>query len=218
MTGHEFRLNDEVLQALPSGALWWSKREVLAVADLHLGRSERLARRGGALLPPYETRETLDRLAEDIARWRPRDIICLGDNFDDDAAGEALHPHDRNRLTSLMAGRGWVWIAGNHDPGPVTLGGENRGELHLLGLTFRHIADDNPGPGEISGHFHPKIRISGESRPCFLIDRRRVILPAYGAYTGGLTPGHAALEALMDPRTVAVLTGSRTLVVPMRPG
>jgi metallophosphoesterase superfamily enzyme len=90
--------------------------------------------------------------------------------------------------------------------------------LHLLGLTFRHIADDNPGPGEISGHFHPKIRISGESRPCFLIDRRRVILPAYGAYTGGLTPGHAALEALMDPRTVAVLTGSRTLVVPMRPG
>lgn len=218
MTGHSFRLNQEILEALPSGALWWESRQLLCVSDLHLGKSERTARRGGALLPPYETRDTLDRLASEINRLRPKEVVCLGDNFDDDAAGEALHPQDRDLLTRLMAGRMWIWVAGNHDPGPIDLGGENRAELHLLGLTFRHIAGKVDGFGEISGHFHPKIRISGESRPCFLIDSARVVLPAFGTYTGGLSSQSSALDEIMGPRALAVLTGQKVLAVPMRPG
>lgn len=218
MTGHSFRLNQETLTALPSGALWWEARNLLCVADLHLGKSERMARRGFALLPPYETRDTLDRLATEISRLRPKEVICLGDNFDDDAAGEALHPQDLSTLLALMAGRHWVWIAGNHDPGPLNLGGEYRAEIHLPGLTFRHVAGQVDGFGEVSGHYHPKIRISGESRPCFLLDSNRVILPAFGTYTGGLASHSAALDAIMGPHAIAVLTGSRTLAVPMRPG
>ncbi len=218
MTGHSFRLNQESLTALPSGALWWEARGLLCVADLHLGKSERMARRGGALLPPYETRDTLDRLAAEISRLRPKQIICLGDNFDDDAAGDALHPQDRDTLIRLMAGRHWVWVAGNHDPGPMDMGGENRGEVHLVGLTFRHIAGKVDGFGEVSGHYHPKIRISGESRPCFLIDSTRVILPAFGTYTGGLTSHGPVLDGIMGPRAIAVLTGNKALAVPMRPG
>jgi uncharacterized protein len=218
MPGHEFRLNQAVLTAMPSGALWWPERLLLCVADLHLGKSERMARRGGALLPPYETRDTLDRLGAEIDRLRPQQVVCLGDNFDDDAAGEALHPADHGALMRLMAGRHWVWLSGNHDPGPIDLGGENRAELHLLGLTFRHIAAETPLPGEVSGHYHPKIRISGESRPCFLIDQTRVILPAFGTYTGGLGSNSSILNEIMGSRAIAVLTGSRALAVPMRPG
>ncbi len=218
MIGHTFRLNQESLEALPSGALWWEARQLLCVADLHLGKSERMARRGGALLPPYETRDTLDRLAGEINRLRPKEVICLGDNFDDDAAGEALHPNDLDTLIRLMAGRHWVWIAGNHDPGPLNLGGEYRFEAHLLGLTFRHMAGHVENFGEVSGHYHPKIRISGESRACFLIDSHRVILPAFGTYTGGLSSNGSALNDIMGPRALAILTGNRVLTVPMRPG
>ena len=105
------------LTARASGALWWPAERLLCVADLHLGKSERLARRGGTLLPPYETAETLDRLAAEIAALAPARVVCLGDSFDDCAAGAALAPADAARLTALMAGRDWIWIAGNHDPG-----------------------------------------------------------------------------------------------------
>ena len=106
------------LAARASGALWWPDERLLCVADLHLGKSERLARRGGALLPPYETAETLDRLAAEIAALAPARVVCLGDSFDDSAAGAALAPDQAARLYALAAGREWIWIAGNHDPAP----------------------------------------------------------------------------------------------------
>ena len=106
------------LAARASGALWWPEERLLCVADLHLCKSERLARRGGPLLPPYETAETLDRLAAEIAALAPAAVVCLGDSFDDCAAGAALDPDDAARLVALIAGRDWIWIAGNHDPAP----------------------------------------------------------------------------------------------------
>ena len=110
------------LAARASGALWWPEERLLCVADLHLCKSERLARRGGPLLPPYETAETLERLADEIAALAPAGVVCLGDSFDDGAAGAALDAEDAARLMALMAGRDWIWIAGNHDPGPPPAG------------------------------------------------------------------------------------------------
>ncbi|AWD22707.1 metallophosphoesterase [Fuscovulum blasticum] len=207
-------LGPETLHALPSGALWWPARRVLAVSDLHLGKSARLARRGGALLPPYETRATLERLEADIAATRPAGVICLGDSFDDTAAAGALEEDAVLWLTRLMAGRDWTWIEGNHDPGPIALAGTHRASLTLGALTFRHIADPAQGH-EVSGHYHPKARLAGQARPCFLADAARIILPAYGAYTGGLWSHDPALTGLMQPGALAVLTGPKARAIPM---
>lgn len=210
--GYDFQLCGARLTALPTGALWWGAERALAVADLHLGRSERIARLGGALIPPYETEDTLSRLDADLARTSARLVICLGDTFDDLAAAD-LPGGAALWLTRLMAGRRWIWIEGNHDPGPVALGGEHRGELHLGALTFRHVA--RPGSaGEVSGHHHPKFRLAGTSRPCFLTDGARVILPAYGTYTGGMEAGRPDLRALFGPRATAILTGRVARAVP----
>ncbi len=211
---HPLSLGGHDLQALPSGALHWPAQRLLAVSDLHLGKSGRLARRGGALLPPYDTRATLARLDADIETTRPAAVLCLGDSFDDLAAGDELDEGDALWLARLMAGRDWIWVEGNHDPGPLALGGSHRAEVTLAGLTFRHIA--RPGEShEVSGHYHPKARLAGRSRPCFLADARRIILPAYGTYTGGLRSGDAALSALMGPGALAILTGARALAIPM---
>jgi uncharacterized protein len=207
------------LVACASGALWWPGARLLCVSDLHLGRSERLARRGGGLLPPYETAETLDRLADEIERRHPGTVVCLGDSFDDGACEAGLDGVDRDRVTAMMAGRDWIWIAGNHDPGPVTLGGRHLARLERGGLVFRHAPE--PGAaGEVAGHLHPKLRrcLGGPmiSRPCFLIDQRRVILPAFGAYTGGLSADDPAFAGLLDHgRAIAVLTGTRCVAVPL---
>ncbi len=211
---HAFTLADETLHALPSGALYWPAQRLLCVSDLHLGKSERLARRGGALLPPYETRETLSKLDADIDRTQPAHVVCLGDSFDDLAAAEGLEDTARLWLARLMAGREWTWIEGNHDAGPVDLGGTHLARLTLGSLTFRHIADPAESD-EISGHYHPKTRIKGSSRPCFLLDAHRLILPAYGTYTGGLRSEDAALRALMQKGALAILTGHRALPVPL---
>ncbi|MBI1171596.1 ligase-associated DNA damage response endonuclease PdeM [bacterium] len=211
---YAFHLGPAHLIALPSGALHWPDQGLLTVSDLHLGKSERLARRGGALLPPYETRATLTRLDADLEATGARRVICLGDSFDDLTAAEEIAEADRLWLTRLMAGRDWIWIEGNHDAGPVNLGGTHRAELRLGGLAFRHIA--TPETAEISGHYHPKARLPGRIAPCFLIDSARVILPAYGAYTGGLSTDHPDLQALMQPKALAVLTGATCLPRPMR--
>lgn len=211
---HAFTLADETLHALPSGALYWPAQRLLCVSDLHLGKSERLARRGGALLPPYETRETLSKLDADIDRTQPAHVVCLGDSFDDLAAAEGLEDTARLWLARLMAGREWTWIEGNHDAGPVDLGGTHLARLTLGSLTFRHIADPAES-GEISGHYHPKARIKGSSRPCFLLDAQRLILPAYGTYTGGLRHEDATLRTLMQKGALAILTGHRALPVPL---
>lgn len=214
MTSYSFTLSGTALTALPSGALYWPAQNLLAVSDLHFGKSERLARRGGTLLPPFDTRETLSRLDQDITATNPTSIICLGDSFDDLDAANALSEPDRLWLTQLMAGRNWTWVMGNHDPGPFTLGGSHKAEATLGPLTFRHIADPAQS-AEVSGHYHPKARIAGQSRACFLLDQNRLIMPAYGAYTGGLWCDHPNLTALMAKNALAILTGPRALPIPM---
>ncbi len=206
------------LLALPSGALLWPEARILVVSDLHLGKSERIARRGGAFLPPYETLDTLTRLQRDIDRVEPETVVCLGDSFDDlDAAG-ALGEPEATALRRAMRARAWIWAEGNHDPGPVPFGGAPLVEVAMGPLRMRHVAE--PGAkGEISGHYHPKATLGTRggavTRPCFLADRDRVVLPAYGTYTGGLAAGSAVLQGLMRPEAVAVLTGARAVAMPM---
>ncbi len=213
MTTHSFAFGATELTALPSGALYWAAQNLLCVSDLHLGKSERLARRGGALLPPYETRATLERLEAAIESTGARHIICLGDSFDDLAALDGLDESDRLWLLRLMAGREWVWIEGNHDAGPTDIGGTHLAELTLKSLVFRHISTGQRA--EVSGHYHPKARLAGRSSPCFLYDENRLILPAFGAYTGGLWADDPTLSAIMSPRARAILTGRRCHVIPM---
>ncbi len=219
MSSTDFELAGATLTALPSGALWWQDARALVVADMHLGRSERIARRGGTLLPPYETTETLLRLASEISETEPRTVICLGDSFDDPHSAQALAETDRGFLTSLMAGRRWIWVAGNHDPVPPDLGGTPMDELSRGPLTFRHIAEPRAQAGEVSGHYHPKhgiqTRAGHISRPCFVHDGRRLILPAFGAYTGGMKCNDDALRQLLSDDAICILTGSRTRSVPL---
>jgi DNA ligase-associated metallophosphoesterase len=213
-----FTLAGAALCARSSGALWWPEHSLLVVSDLHLGKSERIARRGGSMLPPYETRDTLARLDAEIEETRPRTVICLGDSFDDLASVDHLPNDALLWLSRLMAGRRWVWIEGNHDPGPLGLGGSHLAELPVAPLTFRHIARTGAS-GEVSGHYHPKATVHARgrsvTRPCFLIDGDRVILPAFGTYTGGLRSTNDALRALMRPEALAILTGPVPQVIPM---
>jgi hypothetical protein len=215
MDGYAFSLGGAGLVARPSGALWWPDRRLLAVADLHLGKSRRLARRGGSLLPPYESAETLGRLDAEIAALDPAQVLCLGDSFDDSAAEQELDEPDRLWLLRLTAGRAWLWVSGNHDPAPVSLPGSARAEWRQEGLAFRHIASG--AEGEISGHYHPKWSATGRMRPCFLLTGKGAILPAFGAYTGGLPADNPALAALCGPATLAVLTGAQAIPVPVTP-
>ncbi|MFN4154787.1 MAG: ligase-associated DNA damage response endonuclease PdeM [Paracoccaceae bacterium] len=211
-------LAGESLIARPSGALFCPDRKLLCVSDLHLGKSERMARRAGALLPPYETRETLLRLEAEIEATSAGCVICLGDSFDDAASLDGLDEADRLWLTRLIAGRDWIWIAGNHDAGPLDIAGSHRAEVRFGGLGFRHMAE--PGAqGEVSGHYHPKARLAGKAWRCFLADGNRLILPAFGTYTGGLWCHDPALTGLMQPGALAVLCGgSVARAIPMPRG
>ncbi|MCQ0969211.1 ligase-associated DNA damage response endonuclease PdeM (plasmid) [Paracoccus sp. TK19116] len=214
MTGFAFRFSGHVLQARPSGALHWPERDWLIVADLHLGKSERMARRGGALLPPYEVQATLERLEDEISATRPEVIVSLGDGFDDDAAGRALPDAICDRLHAMAHGRKWLWISGNHDPGPpcARMPGTNHAEVED-DLILRHEAASGP---DISGHFHPCIRLGGARRRAFLIGRDHLILPAFGAYTGGLPVDSPALTSLV-PAGLAVACADRAIPVPIMP-
>jgi DNA ligase-associated metallophosphoesterase len=222
MDGHGLALSGIDLVARPSGALWWPDARLLCVADLHMGKSGRIARRAGTLLPPYETIETLDRLASEIRALNPRSVICLGDSFDDNSGAAALSGEETGSLLAHIAGRDWVWITGNHDPAPIELPGSHRAELHMGPLVFRHEARAGRVSGEISGHFHPRISLDlgGRKlrRACFLFDTDRMILPAFGAYTGGLDSEHPVLKGLFGPDAIAVLAGSPSLRVPMTRG
>lgn len=218
MTALSFPFQGETLCALPTGALFWPAQGLFCVSDLHLGKSDRMARRGGPLLPPYESIETLDRLAGDIAAMNPATVVCLGDSFDDLTAAETLDAALKDRLISLMAGRRWVWISGNHDPGPIDLGGTHLAEYRQGPLVFRHIAEV-PASGEVSGHYHPKARLvmrgRSLSRPCFLFDSDRLILPAFGAYTGGLFCDRPELSTLLAKGAEAILLGTPPIRLPM---
>ncbi|MEM6303180.1 MAG: ligase-associated DNA damage response endonuclease PdeM [Pseudomonadota bacterium] len=218
MNNLAFNFCGAALSALGSGALHWPDEALLVVSDLHLGKSERMARRGGSALPPYETQDTLTRLERDLEHTQARTLVCLGDSFDDLGAALALPAEARLWITRLQAGRRWIWIEGNHDPGPVDLGGTHLTELEIAPLTFRHIA--RPGAvAEISGHYHPKASVQTRgrciSRPAFLFDAARLIMPAYGTYTGGLRSQSQTLCQLMSPEAQAVLTGPRPVAVPM---
>ena len=219
MNALEFSFRSEILHALPTGALFWPAQRLLVVSDLHLGKSARAARFGGAQLPPYETTETLTRLAGDLDATQARRVICLGDSFDAPTLQSALPEADLLTLTTLQAGLDWVWIEGNHDPGPVQLGGTHRRSLTIGPLTFRHIAEPEAPPGEVTGHYHPKATLSlrgrALTRPCFLFDDRRLILPAYGAFTGGLNSQDPALTRLMTPGAQAILAGPKPCKIPM---
>lgn len=221
MTAYAFDFHGAALRALPSGGLHWPDQDVLVVSDLHFGKSARLSAVGGAQLPPYETRETLTNLEADLIATQARKVICLGDSFDAPSLDAALPEQDRLSIARLQAGRDWIWIEGNHDPGPVGFGGAHLAQLQIGPLTFRHIAQPTCS-GEISGHYHPKARLSlrgrSLSRPCFLVDQDRIIAPAYGAYTGGLRSDAAALSALMRPGAKAVLTGPAPCAIPMPRG
>lgn len=214
MEGIAIRLGGATLEARASGALWWPAERLLVVGDLHLGRAERLARIGAPLLPPHDTDETLARLEAEVRRTAPETVVCLGDSFDDAAAANGLAPALAPRLARLAAGRRWVWVAGNHDPGPVEVPGEHVAALGIDGVRLRHVAGDLPhGETEVSAHYHPKARLCLRgvriSRRCFLADERRVILPAFGAYTGGLDVSDAAFRPLIDRSGRALLLGRR---------
>ncbi|MDH3473546.1 MAG: ligase-associated DNA damage response endonuclease PdeM [Rhodospirillales bacterium] len=184
-------INGAELVADGAGALFWPARRTLMVADLHLEKGSAFAERG-VLLPPYDTAATLQRLAAAIERHRPERVVCLGDSFHDAGAAARLAPDHAALIERLTAAREWIWIAGNHDPAPpAAWGGKVAAELTLGPLVLRHQAADGiHAPGEVSGHYHPKasvrLRAGGYTGRCFVTDGRRVILPAFGAYAGGL--------------------------------
>ncbi len=173
-----------------AGALYWPDRALLAVADLHLEKGSSYATRG-VLLPPYDTAATLARLGSLIARYAPRMVIALGDSFHDDGGTARVSIDDRAMLGALQRGRDWVWIAGNHDPTPVHgLGGSSAAMVKVGPIVFRHAPERGAAAGEIAGHLHPLARVSGRgrtvSRRCFAADGKRMVMPAFGAYAGGL--------------------------------
>ncbi|MEL7099731.1 MAG: ligase-associated DNA damage response endonuclease PdeM [Pseudomonadota bacterium] len=218
ISGISTALNGAGLILRGSGALYWPDEGLLCASDLHLGKAERMARRGGPSLPPYETRDTLSRLEAEIEATGARTVLCLGDSFDDRAAAEALNEEEQLWIARLQAGRRWIWMEGNHDPGVTGFGGTYRTELTIGPLTFRHIAV--PGAqGEISGHYHPKVQLPTRgrmiSRPAFLCDSARLIMPAFGTYTGGLRSHDQALCGLMQRGAFAVMTGRVPVRVPM---
>lgn len=217
MNDFVFDFHGARLHARPSGALWWPAARLLCVSDLHLGKSDRIARRGGGMLPPYEGRDTLARLEAELRATGAAAVICLGDSFDDAEAAAGLAPTLAGWLAHLTEGRNWVWVEGNHDPGPLALPGTQRTRVAFGALSFCHIATATEA--EVSGHYHPKARIGfrggGVARPCFLIDRARIVLPAFGTYTGGLATTDPVLSDLMAAEALAVLTGARAHALPM---
>jgi DNA ligase-associated metallophosphoesterase len=204
----------ERLMLDPAGFVAWPAQRLLAFADLHLEKGSHFAA-GGRFVPPYDTRETLEKLGQALRRYAPRKLVFLGDSFHDAKGYERLAAPDRVTLTRLLQGIEVIWVLGNHDPvAPAGLPGEAMEEWQHGKLTFRHIA--RPGAtAELSGHFHPKAtmptRAGGVTRPCFLSDGRRILLPAFGAYTGGLDIRDPAIAGLFPRGGRAFLLGEERL-------
>jgi uncharacterized protein len=181
-----------------TGALFWEEQRLLVVSDLHLEKGSSFATRG-VLLPPYDTAATLSRLGSAITRHNPRMVIALGDSFHDRTAHARLATPDRNAITALQRRRDWIWISGNHDPAlPSDLGGMVATEVAIGRIAFRH--EPTGKIGEIAGHLHPKARVPTRGRTmerrCFASDGERVVMPAFGAYAGGLSIRDAAFTKL----------------------
>lgn len=192
-----------------SGALFWEQERLLVVSDLHLEKGSSFAIRG-VLLPPYDTVATLSRLAAVVAHYDPRTVIALGDSFHDRDAHERLSEPDREALSTLQISRDWIWIAGNHDPAlPSDLGGAVASEVAISGIVFRH--EPTGTAGEIAGHLHPKARVSTRGRSmerrCFASDGARAIMPAFGAYAGGLSIRDRAFAKIFATDFIAHVLG-----------
>jgi DNA ligase-associated metallophosphoesterase len=196
--------------------LFWPDEKLLVVADLHLEKGSAFAARG-VLLPPYDTAATLARLARLVERYAPRLLIALGDSFHDGGGPLRMGAGDRVLLKALQQGRDWVWIAGNHDPDlPEDIGGR-RADVFAFGpLTFRHEPSDEAEDGEIAGHLHPLARVAQRgravSRRCFAGDGKRLVMPAFGAYAGGLNVRDRAIFGLFGTLAfTAHMLGDRRL-------
>jgi DNA ligase-associated metallophosphoesterase len=217
---HVIALSGVTLVADPAGAIYWPEERLLVVADLHLEKGSAFAARG-VLLPPYDTATTLARLTRLIERYAPRLVVALGDSFHDGGGPARMAEISRAALTALQRGRDWLWIAGNHDPEPAeNIGGRFADTLLLGALTFRHEPSERRSDGEIAGHLHPQARVSRRgravSRRCFASDGHRLVMPAFGAYAGGLNVRDRAIFSLFGTLsfTAHMLGADRLYAVP----
>ena len=200
MTPAPLHFLGERLMLDPTGAVFWPAERTLIVADLHFEKGSSAAKQG-RLLPPWDTRVTLDRLAALVRRYAPARIVALGDSFHDRHAAARLAATDAARLRAMAEAAAFVWVRGNHDPdGPSNLPGEATAEWRRGTLAFRHEARRGVAAGEICGHHHPKAQIAVRgamvTRPCFMTDTGRLMLPALGAYAGGLDVRSPAIAGL----------------------
>ena len=219
MTPLHFR--GERLLLDPLGALFWPARHMLVVSDLHLEKGTAAAL-CGQLVPPLDTRLTLDRLALLMRRHRPRTVVSLGDTFHDNGGRARMAAGDADRLLAMAREAAFVWVHGNHDPAAPGLPGESTPAWTAGPLTFRHQA--SPGAaGEVCGHHHPKASVTTRAghvtRPCFVVDPVRIMLPAMGAYTGGLDVRNQAIARLFPHGgRLALLGRDRLFSFAMGPG
>jgi DNA ligase-associated metallophosphoesterase len=199
----------------PSGALWFERDRVLVVSDLHLEKGSAFARRG-MMVPPYDTRETLRRLAALLRRYRPAGVIALGDTLHDQRGMDRIGAADAETFRTLRTGMDWIWITGNHDPVvPASLGGTVADTIRLGDIVLRHEPSVIPQGFEIAGHLHPagRIRLRGKAvrRRCFVIDAQRCVMPAFGAYAGGLNVLDRAFQPLFPSSYQAHFLGENRI-------
>ena len=200
--GLRTRLNGAAVTLRASGALWLEQQRTLVVADLHLEKGSAYAMRG-QMLPPYDTRETLRRLQAEVMATLPDAVVLLGDTFHDRKSEDRLARDDAQTLRSLAGATRLIWVIGNHDAdGPRALPGDVADELSVAGLTLRHEPVDGPQVGEVAGHLHPCARVVASRgsvrRRCFVTDGSRMVVPAFGAYAGGLNIRDAAFAGLFS--------------------
>ena len=211
-------LAGERLMLDPAGLLAWPARRLLAVADLHLEKGSHCAAAAGRFLPPYDTRETLQRLGAALRRWGPARLVALGDSFHDVGGPDRLDGGDADVLAALQAGREWVWITGNHDPSlPEGMGGDVAEQIAIGDLVLRHAPEAGAGP-ELAGHLHPVGKVvrrgGGVRRRCFVTDGLRCVMPAFGAYAGGLNVCDPVFQPLFpNGFTAHVIGGERLFAI-----
>ena len=213
MSGLALRVAGSQAVARPSGVLWLAAAAALVVADAHFEKGSAFASRG-QFLPPYDTDDTLTRLEAEVEALAPRLVIFLGDAFHDAGAEERLSASHAARIAGFARGRTLIWIAGNHDRiAPRGLPGDWLASLSVGGLTLVHEPAARPAPGEVAGHLHPCASVvgAGGRRRCFVTDGERLILPAFGAYAGGLNVRHPSIRSLLGPGRLAAVMG-RTAV------